>query len=756
MNKYLKTSIQALENNIVPWSTRQAGGSKKSAKAPDGQWRKDKISKPDQEKLVSWFGGGHSGIGLICGEISGNLEAIDFDDRDAYHRFGYACQDAGIGALWRRVAGGYLERSPKGMHTLYRCTRIEGNIELAARLSDDNEKKKTLIETRGEGGFIVIAPSNIDGGSYELIDGGLDKIQDITPEEREALHSVARALCEMPKKRARPKLEVVRSVPGERPGDLYTMEATWAEILEPHGWQMAWADEAGQRWTRPGRDPGKGDTSAIVMAEQNCLYVHSTNAHPFEAGESYTVFGAYAELEHNGDFTRAAAKLAEEGHSKDHTTEVDLTAIIMGEAVKKEEQDEPVAKVSDFLSCPGLVGELAAHIEETNPDPQPIFALAAALSISAVALGQKVKTEEGIRPNLFTIILGASGAGKNNAVDKISEAFLLAGDVSRVPGHFTSGAAIEDAMLAKPERLFVVDEIGELFETMNDANAATHTKTITGALLRAYSSSGGYFKTRSRAKNKDDGGEGRTIPNPSVSIFGATVQDTFIRNIHEEMIYKGTLNRYLILETEDDLSIGDGAPIQSPIPMDIIGRLKFWMNQQGGEGDLEDITAPIGITVPYASDVARRHSAELRRGFRVMAREKFSTGEPHALYMRLWENGMKLALIRACGVSAIKPQICQADIDWGMGLAKASIDHLVAKVGDGGVVADKGDQDIEKARRIVKKGAKGDPLGHSIALKRFKHGARRFKLAMETLLETDEVKRLKDQNTGAVFYEWAG
>jgi hypothetical protein len=61
---------------------------------------------------------------------------------------------------------------------------------------------KPLIETRGEGGYLVIAPSNgrvhPTGKPYVLRRGGLATIAEITPEEREALWALARSFDEMP------------------------------------------------------------------------------------------------------------------------------------------------------------------------------------------------------------------------------------------------------------------------------------------------------------------------------------------------------------------------------------------------------------------------------------------------------------------------------------------------------------------------------------------------------------------------------
>ena len=88
------------------------------------------------------------------------------------------------------------------------CETVSGNTKLARRpklpneMRDEHDRVKTLIETKGEGGFIIIAPSNgrvhPSNGRYELVSGGLAAIATITPEERDDLLSLARTFDQMP------------------------------------------------------------------------------------------------------------------------------------------------------------------------------------------------------------------------------------------------------------------------------------------------------------------------------------------------------------------------------------------------------------------------------------------------------------------------------------------------------------------------------------------------------------------------------
>ena len=103
---------------------------------------------------------------------------------------------------------------------------------------------------------------------------------------------------------------------GTRPGDALNQQATWAEILEPHGWEAVATQGKKTFWRRPSKtDPGWSATTG--HGEGDYLYVFSTNAAPFAPQRAYDKFGAYAWLHHGGDYQAAAKALAPEGDGMD-------------------------------------------------------------------------------------------------------------------------------------------------------------------------------------------------------------------------------------------------------------------------------------------------------------------------------------------------------------------------------------------------------------------------------------------------------
>jgi|GEM_PF-2119835 len=99
---------------------------------------------------------------------------------------------------------------------------------------------------------------------------------------------------------------------GGRPGDEYAAATEWLAILEPRGWRRVYERGEEEVWRRPGKRDG---ASATVNYEgSGLLYVFSSNAAPFASNTTYTKFGAYALLEHDGDYTAATKTLVALGY----------------------------------------------------------------------------------------------------------------------------------------------------------------------------------------------------------------------------------------------------------------------------------------------------------------------------------------------------------------------------------------------------------------------------------------------------------
>lgn len=285
-------------------------------------WRMYQKDRPTRSQVERWLtSGAYHGFGVITGAVSGHLEMLELEGRAVQAGLGDQLADlvtdAGLGDLWKRITDGYQETTPSGgVHLLYRVTdgEAKGNTKLA-RDSDG----QVLIETRGEGGYVVVAPSNgathPSGKPWALKTGGPDSIAAITGDERDALHAVCTALDRTPEPAPEPHHELRARRDGDRltPGDDYNARARWTEILEPHGWARVSQRGHTTYWRRPGKQVGISATTGRNDGDN--LYVFSTSTE-FDQEKPYSKFAAYTLLEHGSDFRAAARALAQRGYGE--------------------------------------------------------------------------------------------------------------------------------------------------------------------------------------------------------------------------------------------------------------------------------------------------------------------------------------------------------------------------------------------------------------------------------------------------------
>lgn len=301
-----------LESRLSIIPIRLDGSKQPNARVlPDGEWKPYQSERPTRREVMQWFGHGQHGIAIIGGAVSGNLERIDLDAPGVLQQWLELCEQEDVYKLAMSLPQVKTPRDGWGWHIYYRCTgtTIPGNLILARTVDG-----KTLIETRGEGGYTIApgspAATHASGREYELVNGDLCNIPDITPEQRETLLACAYALNEYRDKQRehRPPKPSPENADELRPGDAYNQSDDWRELLEQHGWRFVRYAGETEQWRRPGKD--RGISATFNHGGSRLFWPFSSNCAPFEAGVSYSPFAVYTVLQHDGDFSAAASTLA--------------------------------------------------------------------------------------------------------------------------------------------------------------------------------------------------------------------------------------------------------------------------------------------------------------------------------------------------------------------------------------------------------------------------------------------------------------
>lgn len=327
------TALQWYKLGHTPLPVRPDG-----TKAPTIAWRAWQNQRPTIDEIERAFTIDHDGLGVLTGTPrtdNTQLLMIEAEGRavaeGVVNALATAMADHNAADLWARISGGYAELTPSGGIHWY--VLVDGpagrNTKLARRPATAAELEKTpdtrvqvLLETRGEGGFSVIAPSagrtHPTGQPWRTIAGTPETIPTVTVAERDILFAVASTLDQMPDPTPQPS-QPSPSPPGsppnptgDRPGDHYNRAGDWS-ILERHGWQIAWRHGRLIGWTRPGKRISDGISATTGRdPDADRFYCFSTSTR-FDAETPYSRLGVLATLEHNGDHSSAAKALAKQG-----------------------------------------------------------------------------------------------------------------------------------------------------------------------------------------------------------------------------------------------------------------------------------------------------------------------------------------------------------------------------------------------------------------------------------------------------------
>lgn len=714
----------------------------KAKKRPSiGGWKTWSKRLPTEMEIAAWFANNQDGICIVAGAVSGNLECIDFD---AHGELYPAWKEKVAPEVFARLV---VERTPSGgLHVIYRCEEpVEGNRKLAQGMREG--KKTTLVETRGEGGLFLCAPTE----GYELLQGDYTSLPVLSGEARQALLSAAVGMNEC--------VDELRPTEGTlaqdsaflvKPGDDWCARGDIRPVLMAHGWKyLGVKPDGNELWQRPGKS---GDGNSATFNGQ-ILCVFSTNAAPFEA-KGYNKFQVYALLEHGGDFTAAAKALLDKGfgRSEDYSSDVDLSGVL-NQGVKcaqQEDDDEKGQTVADpgvipeeLLSVPGFINDLMNYTLRTAYYPNKALAFAGALAMLAHLTGRRFKDQRGSRFNIYLLALAKSGVGKEHPRGTNIDLATQMAFISELGDTFASGEGLEDSMCQSPSMLYQVDEIDYLFNTvkLKDSRA----EQINSMLLKLYSESKTTHIMRKKAIQRGAPPVGTAIVQPHLTMFGTATPKFFYQSLTERTMENGLLARCIVLEAGERGKAGE--PHEEDFPESVIETVRNLIrigheNNLSGEyprplvlQENPDATNRIREILGYADEEYRKAS---ERG----------DDSANALWARAGEKVLKLAAIYAISANAVEPVITIDGVNW----AWRFIEHMTRRMlfMASMFVADTDfDAQAMKVIRLVRQ--KRGRISHGKLLRNSHLDKDAFKRVVDTLIESGTLRK-EFGDRGGVFY----
>ena len=725
-------------------------------------WKPFQQCLPHEQQIRAWFAD-CDGVCLVLGAVSGSALGLDFDlGGELYEAWKQAVvtqapalfarlviecsRSQGKHAYWR-IAGPALKSQKLAERVVAapgpEPVTIKGKTYTPVKVGDHHEVILTLIETRGEKGIMVCAPTP----GYVLEQGALENLPTLTQAESDLLLETACALNEhipapkpIPKHECRPDVakeprqDGVDRAAGARPGDEFNARGDIRPVLLKHGWTLVKPGE-NEYWRRPGKTDG---TSATL--KNGVFYVFTTSAAPFDGNTPYSPFHVYTLLEHGGEFSKAAAALASEGFgSVAPSADVNLDGITGKFAAGGNEHKTPPGPPDpgpipdELLRVPGFISEVMDHCLDTAPYPNHVMAFCGALSLQAFLAGRKVRDAAGNRTNLYLLGLAHSATGKDWPRKLNMRIAYRVGLARAVAERFASGEGLQDALYTDPCMLFQTDEIDGLFRLVNGAQDARHENIIT-QLLMMYSSASTVFPMRKLAKQ-----EHGVIDQPCLVLFGTAIPNHYYDALSSRMLTNGLFARMMVLESRPR-SKGKDAADTDPPPR-VLAIAQWWADFAPGTGNLRD-WHPVPAVVEQADDAKRflgeaREQAEAEYAAAEAANDALAT----TVWGRVDEQTRKLALIYAISADHEAPRIGLPAVQW----AHALVQHQTKRMlfmAKNYVAENPFDKDCLKLIRKLREA--GGQLPHSDALKNMHMQAKPFIELIQTLEQRGEIQTVTD------------
>lgn len=569
-------------------------------KKPKNKWKAHQQRAQTPDELRAWANGVRS-FGVVCGAVSGNLEVLDFDANEKAQPRPYTAED--FFNPWMDACGDLVDQyqlpivrtGGGGYQILYRCETIGGNRDLAW-VPDENPKNEAgraiAIETRGEGGFFVAAPSlHPDGGYYEFMCGDLSAIPTIPAGVREQFFKVAQSLCLMPYERKtiqkalqnqrehQERTTPVNSAAGDVIGQFNERNSIRALLL-----RNGYTDCGHGRLSRP----GKGDSGGVAVLDSDNVSFHWSTNDPLYAtnGQNsplpWTPFGVFCELEHAGDLKAAVRAAAlelgiayeQQPPAQPERTPEQAAQVVVVASEDDDEPDEhsPLDRKPYFVET-GWIGNYVELTHELIGSPREINQLAALVLASTVIQRRAwlPMAWGDVWANQYAcIVFPTSFFHKSTSIKFTTELLQRANLLKlQLPNQFTPEglfASMEDA----PAGVVVRDEIGMLFAS----NSVKYQQELKPLLTDIYDC-GPQRKRLSKVEI--------TINHPYLNILGATTPEAFYESLQTRDWYDGFFQRWLFTVQTSDPDFDHVAAMRSEKHIERINRLASglaWIDKQ--------------------------------------------------------------------------------------------------------------------------------------------------------------------------------
>ena len=342
------------------------------------------------------------------------------------------------------------------------------------------------------------------------------------------------------------------------------------------------------------------------------------------------------------------------------TMEIDFQGGADGAAGRHINFADPGPLPETLTKVPGFISELADWTMRNGRSPNRTLAFTGALAMLAHLTGRSYADKSGTHTNLYLIVLGISGIGKDDP-RKTNKRLAERLDWSQsIIESVASGEALEDAIVKMPSLLFLPDEVASLFGQMRGQGRAA--KSLSERARRLFTSSDSEYMPRKKATaGKQETECVQPVLRPHLTIFGTGVPDEMLDALTPQEIRNGLFGRCLVLCVPDE-NVRQSANAFVSLPENVVKAGKMLVEVERLAQESGVISMRVVDATSEAEEVKRHVMEEFSRQRAQL--QKLDMMNAHAIVARIDEKISKLALLYAISENPYAPKITRAAVEW--------------------------------------------------------------------------------------------
>jgi hypothetical protein len=343
------------------------------------------------------------------------------------------------------------------------------------------------------------------------------------------------------------------------------------------------------------------------------------------------------------------------------------------------------------------------------------------------------------RTNIYFAGVANTTAGKNHSRVKLPLLAEAAGLSEFNGAHgVISDTGVARSLVDHPSQLLMLDEWGLVLQSIGDPKAPSHSKKIKTLFMALYSQSGSNYKHGDYANKKLN--ESIVIENPNLCVYGTTTEREYIKALSKDAVESGELNRVIAIKADDVMPKRIDAAIKPS--QDLIDR---WERFSQGAYSL----ATNGSLAVEPKIVGWGECDDLRWSILEEQCAAVKSGLPSAaLWGRMYENSIKIAMMFAIARNKEAPEMCKRDFEIARYIVDESIEYMTSLIGDKLPETDHEAALIE-VLAYVQKAGKGGAKKAAVSNRFRKHKTRDLNDILSSLIEQGEIEAVREDSSAA-------